>query len=171
MLVVPAKAPFVVRNSTTRFVLQTILGAALTVAFVAAMVVFGLSIVLVFAALFGVVVVVLSVVSLVNSAPLLAADRAGVWVKAFRGADGVRHLYWNQIDRVYTHQISGQFRMLCVRPRHPELPADSGRRQTIQESVRLVGAPYSVNLVAAGLSDHQALHTIAGLAAGRCRVG
>lgn len=99
----PATAPFVVRNSTRRFVLQTILGLVLVLGGAL------LSFVFLTAGLIllipGVFIVVMSVLSLRNRAPLLMADEQGLFVQAFRGEGGVRRFAWHDIERLYVHRI------------------------------------------------------------------
>jgi len=166
----PATAPFVVRNSTRRFVLQTILGLVLVLGGAL------LSFVFLTASLIllipGVFIVVMSVLSLRNRAPLLTADEQGLFVQAFRGEGGVRRFAWHDIERLYVHRIGRQFRMLCVLPRdvERELQAAGPRRESVEKSLRICGAPYSVNLVAASVKEATTAQVLGELAQGRTHV-
>lgn len=169
-MTVQADAPFVVRNSARRFVAQTVLslvfvvgGIALSFSYLTA----GLILLLP-----GVFMLVMSLLSLRNLAPLLAADERGVTLQAFAGPDAVRSWAWEDIERIYVHRISRQFRMLCVLPRDvdAELAAFAAKRATLEKSIGVCGAPYSVNLAAAGISDEQAGRSLRELAADRTHV-
>jgi hypothetical protein len=173
MTSMPESAPFVVQNSKARLFTQTVLGGLLAVGCAVLLVVAGFSVVFVVGIVVGIGIVVMSVLSLRNSGPLLSADGRGIWLQAFAGPDGVRFLSWESVEAVYVHHMSRQFHLLCVRPRNleAELHPDPKRRQQMQRSTQLVGAPYSVNLVAAGLSDDRALSALGQLADGRAQVG
>lgn len=169
-MTVPEDAPFVVRNSTRRFVAQTVMGLVFVVGGIAlslSFLVAGLIL-----ALPGAFILVMSLLSLRNLAPLLAADGRGVTLQAFPGPDGVRSWPWEDIERVFAHRISRQFRLLCVLPRdvEAELAVFPAGRSTLEKSMQLCGAPYSVNLVAAGISEQQAGQALRELAAGRSQV-
>lgn len=168
----PEDAPFEVRNSRRRMTIQ--LGAG------AVVVVMGL-LMISFTALFGVVVAasglgiaVLSILSLRITGPLMAADSTGVWVQAFEGPKGVRHFPWEGLDSLYVKEVSRRppFRMLCVLPQDLEtlMAAEPQHEATMRKSVKLVGAPYSVNLVAASMADEDALGPLERLAAGRATI-
>ncbi len=168
----PEAAPFVVRNQTQRFVIQSVAGLVFVIVGVVllftGLVTAGLILILP-----GAAILALSVMSLRNRGPLLTADAQGVPVQAFPGPDGVRVLPWTAVERVYVHRVARQFRLLCVLPRDvaAELAAFPGQHaETLRSSVATCGAPYSVNLVAAGISDEQAGRALHALAAGRAHI-
>lgn len=172
---IPEGAPFVVANSTRRFVVQTGLGVVLVLLGILGIAFASFSPAILLVLLFGAAVLVLSVMSLRNSGPLLAADESGVWVQAFAGPDGVRFHCWDEVDSLYVRQVSKRppFRMLCLLPNDVEammVAAPPQQAATMRKSMGLVGAPYSVNLVAASMSDEHALTTLERLAAGRATI-
>lgn len=171
---VPDDAPFVVRNSARRFVWQTIGGMAMVVAGALLVAFMGFTLTAAFALVVGVGVVAISVLSLRVRHPLLAADHSGVWLQAFPGPDGVRFYRWEDLQSLYVRTISRRppFRMLCVLPEdvEAEIAANPQREATLRKSMELVGAPYSVNLVAASIEDEEALAALERLAAGRTSI-
>ncbi|MEJ7833206.1 MAG: hypothetical protein WKF79_09845 [Nocardioides sp.] len=172
-MIMPDNAPFVVQNSRPRFVVQSVVAGLFVVAGVVL-----LAMSFYFAGLLLLVgggpLLALSLVSLRNTrSPLLAADDGGVILQAFTGPDGIRALAWSNIERVYVHRVGRQFRLLCVLPR--DIPAEvaawsPAQQKTIQTSLGTCGAPYSVNLVAAGVTDQQAGQALHQLAAGRTQI-
>lgn len=169
-----SNAPFVVANDPRRFVVQAAAGAVLVVVMVVLVTVTGGAAVPLIGLGAGIALVLVSLLSLRHRDPVMIADGDGVVLRAFKGPAGVRRLGWDQVEALYVHKISRQFRMLCVRPRDIDAErawAGEKRAQVIDGSVKRVGAPYSVNLVAAGLSDDEALDTLRALAAGRATVG
>ena len=167
-------APFVVANNPRRFVLQAAAGAVLVVVMVVLVGATGGAAVPLIGLGAGLALVLVSLLSLRHRDPVMTADADGVVLRAFKGPEGVRRLGWDQLEALYVHRISRQFRMLCVRPRDIDAErtwAGAKRAQVIDSSVKRVGAPYSVNLVAAGMRDEDALATLRALAAGRATVG
>jgi hypothetical protein len=159
--------PFAVGMSRSRAIRQVIVGVALLAVGVG-LVVAGGGIVALVAALAGVAATSVGLVSLRQREPVLRADAEGVSMQAFKGPGGVRRLAWSEVEAVYVHRIGRQFRMLCVLPRDLEAErawAGEQRAASLDGSVKRVGAPYSVNLVPAGLQDAEALAALRALGA------
>lgn len=106
--------------------------------------------------------------------PTLIADSRGVSLAKSASDGGTLHLAWEEVARVFVHNVRGaNFRLLCVLPRDVSrhLPVDAKLRRSAEKSIQITGAPFSANLVAASISDEQALRTVQALAGGRTVVG
>lgn len=106
--------------------------------------------------------------------PVLVADGRGVSLAKSGPGGGTLQLPWEDVERVFVHKVRGvNARLLCILPRDMahHLPADPKLRSAAEKSVEIVGAPYSVNLAAASISDERALGALRTLAQGRSSVG
>lgn len=106
--------------------------------------------------------------------PVLVADSRGVSLAKSGPDGGTLQIPWEDVERVFVHKVRGvNFRLLCVLPRDVDryLPADPTLRRAAEKSIKITGAPYTANLVAASISNERALAAVRSLARDRCAVG